>query len=143
MFAVFLMNARKKDSLMSRDNLNPTSCKTVLVTLNKRIPATWKVECNKNDLNVVTESKLENQNLDLLRQGLYMEMANNIVLLARNCPLDTLENVAMIKLTLNNPKYQIDAYTKGKNIVKFATMNEKQFILEHLKATVQVKETAK
>ena len=128
---------------MTRENLYPTSCKAVMVKLEKRLPATWKAECKGNDLIVTSQSKIEHPNLDLLRQGLYMEMANNIVLLARNCPLDTLERVGTVKLTINNPKYQIDAFTLGKHIVKFATMNEKQFILEHLKATVQVKETAK
>ncbi|MFZ4712265.1 MAG: hypothetical protein ACOYL6_01020 [Bacteriovoracaceae bacterium] len=141
MFGIFLMTINKKQSFMTREKMYPTSCRAVLVKLEKRLPATWKATCNENDLRVETESTINNDNLDLLRQGLYLELANNLVLMTRNCPIDSLSNVRGVKVTLNHPQFKIEAYTKGSDVVKFATMNEKQFILQHLKATVKVNET--
>lgn len=143
MFSVFLMTVSKKQSFMTREKLYPSSCKAVLVRLEKRLPATWKASCKDNDMMLEMSSNLSNDNLDLLRQGLYLEIANNIVLTSRNCPLDTLTQVKTVKLSLDHKSFKIEALTKGSDIVKFATMNEKQFILEHLKATVKVSEIKK
>lgn len=121
----------------------PTSCSAVKIKLQHKLPGHWKISCHENDLKVEYPVEANIPNLDTLRQGLYKDLVNNIVLTTRNAPIDTLENVRKIEFVANHKQLEITAITTGKSIVKFATMSEPKFIMDHLRATTVVKETLK
>lgn len=145
MISIFLMDLKNNNRsiFLSRDKLMPTSCSAVIVKLSRRVPGHWKVECKGNDLHVEYPVETNIPNLDTLRQAVYKDLVNNIVLATRNSPIDTLENVRQIEFTANHKTLEIKAAISGKNIIKFATMKEPKFIMDHLAATTVVKETLK
>jgi hypothetical protein len=141
--AIFLMQLSQKGYFRDfKEKRMPTSCKAVLVMLNRRIPNNWATNCEGNNLVVeVLAEKLKGERVsDPLRRYLYRELANTLDFIAKNSPEDNLENVFIIRLSLIHTSLQINAITEGKFIVKFKTMTDKGLILDHLKNTVQVKE---
>lgn len=145
MISIFLYDLKNNNRslFLSRDKLMPTSCSAVIVKLKRKLPGHWKVDCKENDLLIEYPVEANVPNLDTLRQGLYKDLVNNMVLATRNAPIDTLENVRKIEFTASHKQLEIKAITTGKSIVKFATMNEPKFIMDHLRATTVVKETLK
>lgn len=145
MISIFLYDLKNNNRslLLSREKLMPTSCSAVIVKLQKRIPGHWKVDCKENDLSIEYTVDANIPNLDTLRQAMYKDLVNNIVLATRNSPLDSLENVRKVEFVANHKQLEIKAITSGKWVVKFATMNEPKFIMDHLRATTVVKETLK
>lgn len=145
MISIFVLDIKNNNRsiLLSRDKLMPTSCSAVIVKLSRRVPGHWKVECKDNDLHVEYPVEANIPNLDTLRQGLYKDLVNNMVLATKNSPIDTLENVRQVEFKANHKQLEIKAAISGKNIVKFATMNEPKFIMDHLRATTVVHETLK
>jgi hypothetical protein len=144
MMVAFLLNLKNRGlSLFDRDALHPTSCKSLLVPFSRKLPKLWQAECDKNVMKIQIDSTLDSPNLDLLREALYLELGNNIVFIAKNTDAASMDYVDMVEVFQRHPKYDIKATTKGKDLSKFSTMREKKFILEHLKQTVMVRETAK
>ena len=142
MMIAFILNIKNRGiNLFNRDALHPTSCKAVLISVEKKLPKNWKAHCEKNTLKIEIQTTLDSPNVDLLREALYLELGNNIVFLAKNTSPGTMDYVDLVEIYQINHRYDIRAYTKGKDISKFSTMNDKKFILEHLKATVTVRET--
>lgn len=137
-----------------RRKLMPSSCRAVIVKLDRRVPSSWKTECEGNDYNnlfvnmnlseqgssksVKGETKENKQKR--LKVFLYKTLANNMILTAKNSPTDNLERTNMVRFRLNHTKMRIDALTEGRFLVKLQTLTSPQLIAEHLKVTVQVKE---
>lgn len=146
MMAIFIMDLNRR-GLLKRDNLIPTSCTAVRVKLDRRIPSNWKTQCNKNNLEIninYPEDKISKVNsLEKLRPLLYRELANYLSLIAKNSPSDNLERTDIIVVKLKHSKLSINAVTEGKYIVKLLTIKDKKMLAEHLKVTVQVKESTK
>lgn len=155
LMALFIMSQVREEGLGYRENLTPTSCKAVLVKLDRRIPETWKTECRGNNLNVrikkteqpgaeaLGEDPTAEQVLALTRELLYRQLANDLITIARNSPEDNLEQTDLISIKLLHPAMEIGALTEGRFIVKFATLTDLDLIREHLRETVQVQETIK
>ncbi len=143
MMAVFLMTLGRKEGLFNRDALMPTSCKAVLVKLDRRIPANWSTQCDANNL-AMTMNFAEPKDKPIsdaeLRKTLFRTLANNMKSVALNSPDDNLERTDIVSIRLIHPRLTINAITEGKYIVKLATMNDPAMIAEHLKVTVQVQE---
>lgn len=144
MMVIFLFQLQKKGYFAKR--YVPTSCKSVLVMLEKRAPATWEVKCEENNLAVKIIKDLsvkEMKNEKLYKTVLYRELANDLIFVAKNSLNESLERVFFVRIHLTSQKMNIDALTEGKFLSKLATINKPRFIAEHLHATVQTKETLK
>lgn len=147
---IFLFQAGEKYNWWpSRaQKLMPSSCKAVRVKLDRRIPANWHTECEGSDFNNLAVTIKYAQELDKkvdkeddLNKLVYRELANDLIRIAKNSPGDNLERTNIIRIRFIHPQKQIDAITEGKYLVKLQTMNDKRLIAEHLKVTVQVRES--
>lgn len=143
MMVIFLMTVGRQQGWFKRESLIPTSCKAVLVKLDRRIPANWSTECEGNNLAIrmnFAEEKDKPIDEKNLRQVLFRSLANNMKSIAVNSPSDNLERTDIVSIRLIHPKLTINAVSEGKYVVKLATMNDPAMIAEHLKVTVQVQE---
>lgn len=143
MMAIFIMTVGRKQGWFIRESLIPTSCKAVLVKLDRRIPANWSSECDGNNLALVMKFAEESEKpiaQKELRIVLFRTLANNLKSIALNSPSDNLERTDIVSVRLIHPKMTINAVSEGKYVVKLATMNDPAMIAEHLKVTVQVQE---
>jgi len=145
LFITFVMTNR--DQLFDRKNkIRPTSCRSVLVMLEKRIPKYWKTTCDKNNLLTEidgtslfpTTLKIEDE-----RTNSYRELANAFVFLAKNSPSDGIERVDTVTISLNTLHFTVAGKSEGKNVVKFQTLKEEENIVAHLKLTVLTQELKK
>ena len=118
----------------------PSSCQSASVMLKKRIPETWRVQCENNNMTVTIHSQLEAKKYPHLSKVLYRELANNLQFIAQNGLNESLERTLIIRVHVIHPKMQINAITEGKHLAKLAGLDRPEFIAEHLKATVRVKE---
>ena len=146
LMSILLMNLYRQGKLNYKESLNPTSCRAVLVKLDRRIPASWSTKCDGNNLNVVIQKELKVRNegnLDALREVLYRELANDFVSLASNSPSDNLERTQYVSIKVVHPKMEIGALSEGRYVVKFATLRDQRLLMEHLQQTVQVQERVK
>lgn len=147
LMALFLFQLRDKGIFESRrESMTASSCKATRVMLDKRIPSNWNSLCEGNNLAISINYSLkesEYKELDNLRAIMFRELANDLILIAKNSPIDSLERTDIVRVRMNHPKLEINALTEGKFIVKLATIKSSELLKEHLKATVQVKETKK
>jgi hypothetical protein len=152
LMGLFITSQVREGGLGYKESLMPTSCKAVLVMLDRRIPETWTTRCRGNNLNITIKKSMdpayeegmdEEQKLQMLRQLLYRELANDLITIAKNSPTDNLERTDYISLRLVHSKLEIGALTEGRFVVKFSTITNTNLILEHLKETVSVQETLK
>ena len=140
MFSLFLyqLASKEKWGIFANNKLIPTSCKGVLVGLEKRIPQNWKVFCEGNNLAVEIKEIAIPENADNLKSLMYRQLANHMSHVAR---ISAVDKVLFVRFHVVHPKITIDAVTEGKYIVKLATLENAEHIMTHLKTTVQVKET--
>jgi hypothetical protein len=145
MFSLFLYQVAKQEKwgIFANQKLIPSSCRGVLVGLEKRIPANWKVFCEGNNLAVEIQEVAIPEKATQVRTLLYRQLANHMSFVARLSQPDILEKVFFIRFKLEHSKLTIDAVTEGKFLVKLATLDLPEHIMAHLKSTVQVKETIK
>ena len=144
MMIIFLYQLKSK-GYFTRTKLIPSSCRAVLVKLDRRIPSGWDTKCEGNNLAVsipfTSEKKLQDKTK--LRVLAYRELANHLVQIAKNSPSDNLERTDIVRVRLFSNNLEINAVTEGRFIVKLATIKTPKLLKEHLKNTVQVKETIK
>jgi hypothetical protein len=115
----------------------------VLVGLEKRVPANWKIFCEGNNLAVEIVEVAIPEEAENLKSLMYRQLANHMTFVARSTHADLLEKVMFVRFHLAHKGLSIDAVTEGKFIVKLATLENTEHIMTHLKSTVQVKETIK
>ena len=142
---IFLFDLQKKGILFNRqDKLNPSSCRSALVMLNKRIPSNWKAECEAPN-NMAVEITLNQDSPDIQQEKalIYRELANSLIFIAKNALNESLERTYYIRLKIESQHIEVNALTEGKYLAKLATIQKLDFIKEHLKTTVQVKEIIK
>ncbi len=149
MMVIFLFQANKKYNWWEsrKQKLMPSSCKAVLVKLDRRIPQNWHTQCEGTsynnlvvEVNFPVEKSSESEDIKQVRAKLYREMANDLISVAKISPEDNLQNTDIVRLKMIHPKLIINAITEGKYIVKLKTLTDKRLIAEHLKVTVQVQE---
>lgn len=133
----------QKWSIFQNDKLIATSCKGVLVKLEKQIPANWKIYCEGNNLAVEIKELTVPPEATNLRTLMYRQLANHMSFVARSTHPDILEKVLFVRFKVMHPKMVINAVTEGKYIVKLATLESPEHIMTHLQSTVQVKEDVK
>lgn len=145
MFALFLYQVGSKEQwgIFKNDKLMSTSCRGVLVKLEKKIPNNWKVFCEGNNLAVEIQELAVPEQASNLRDLMYRQLANHMSFVARVSLSDILEKVYIVRFKLVHPKLTINAVTEGKFIVKLATLETPEHIMTHLQSTVQVKEDTK
>ena len=110
--------------------------------LDRRIPSNWATKCDNNNLSIAITptKKVEAKNL---KAYLYRELANSMIYIAKNSPVDGLERVLIVSIEMHSKELQINAITEGKDIVKFSTIRDRNLVLDHMRSTVNVKEIAK
>ncbi len=131
-----------------RAKLTPSSCRSVRVKLDRRIPDSWETRCeggNYNNLAVIikldTSPRFDDQKR--LKTYLYRQTANALVHIAQQGPSDNLERTDVIRLQVLHPQLEINAVTEGHLTVKLATLKNKKLIAQHLKHSVQIKEKSR
>lgn len=145
MFLLFLYQVGRKEKwgIFHNDKLIPTSCKAVLVRLERKIPENWKISCEGNNLAVEIKELAIPPEAPNIKALLYRQLANHMSFIARMSTTDILEKVFFVRFHLEHQVMVIDAVTEGKFIVKLATLENPEHIMTHLSSTVQVKETIK
>ncbi len=145
MFGLFIYQVSngQKWGIFHNDKLLTTSCRGVLIRLEKKVPANWNILCEGNNLAVIIDEVAVPPGATNLRTLLYRQLANHMSFVARNSHSDILEKVMFVRFKLIHPKLTINAVTEGQFIVKLATLESSEHIMTHLKSTVQVKEDAK
>ncbi len=145
MFGLFIyqVSSDQKWSIFQNDKFLTTSCKGVLVRLEKKVPANWKLLCEGNNLAVIIDEIAVPPGATNLKTLLYRQLANHMSFVARNSHTDILEKVMFVRFKLIHQKLTINAVTEGKFIVKLSTLEAAEHIMTHLKSTVQVKEDTK
>jgi hypothetical protein len=145
MFGLFLYQVAsdQKWGIFHNDKLIATSCKAVLVRLEKKIPDNWNVFCEGNNLAVEIKEVVVPANATNLKALMYRQLANHMSFVARSSHSDILEKVFFVRFKLTHPKMVINAVTEGKFIVKLATLETPEHVMTHLQSTVQVKEDIK
>ncbi len=133
----------QKWGIFYNEKLIATSCKAVVVKLEKQIPANWKIYCEGNNLAVEVNELTVPPGATNLRTLMYRQLANHMSFVARTSHADILEKVYFVRFKLIHPKMVINAVTEGKFIVKLATLETPEHIMTHLQSTVQVKEDVK
>ena len=140
---IFQVSQHKKWGIFHNDKLIATSCRAVLVKLDRKIPQNWKAYCEGNNLAVeIQEINLPESKLSL-QAILYRQLANHMSFVAHHSHVDILEKVYFVRFKILHPKLEINAVTEGKYIVKLATLETTDHIMTHLKSTVQVNEVVK
>lgn len=145
LFGLFLYQVGKKEKwgIFHNDKLISTSCKAVVIQIEKRVPANWKVFCEGNNLAVLIDEIAVPPKAAHLESLMYRQLANHMSYVARATHADILEKVDFVRFRLSHEKMDINAVTEGKFIVKLATLETPEHIMTHLKSTVQVKQTVK
>lgn len=145
MFGLFLFQVSNKQKwgLFHNEKLIATSCKALIVRLEKQIPGNWKVSCEGNNLAVEIDEVAIPKKATNLRKLMYRQLANHMAFVARNSHGDLLEKTFFVRFKITHPKMVVNAVTEGKFIVKLATLETSEHIMTHLQSTVQVKEEMK
>lgn len=129
-----------------RQRLMPTSCRALMVKLNRRIPATWSANCDKNNLNVEISyifPEVKDLNLDKVRAITYRELANAYTHIAKNSPTDNLEKTDIVSVRFESDYLKVNSISEGQFVVKLATLNREELVKQHFQATVKVQEVKK
>lgn len=145
MFGLFIYQVAsdQKWGIFHNDKLIATSCKAVLVRLEKKIPDNWNVFCEGNNLAVEIKEVVVPADATNLKALMYRQLANHMSFVARSSHSDILEKVFFVRFKLTHPKMVINAVTEGKFIVKLSTLETPEHVMTHLQSTVQVKEDIK
>jgi hypothetical protein len=145
MFGLFIYQVARdqKWGIFHNEKLIATSCKAVLVRLEKKVPENWKVFCEGNNLAVEIKEIAIPPQATNLKSLMYRQLANHMAFVARTSLPDLLEKVFFVRFKVIHPKMTINAVTEGKYIVKLSTLESSEHIMTHLQSTVQVKEDVK
>ena len=145
MFGLFLfqVSQSKKWGIFHNDKLIASSCRGVLIRLEKKIPANWKASCEGNNLALEIHELVVPKDVSNLKTLMYRQLANYMAFVAKISHADILEKVLFVRFRLVHPKIEINAVTEGKFIIKLATLEVPEHIMTHLQSTVQVKEEMK
>jgi hypothetical protein len=136
-----------KKPFFHRDNLNPSSCKNVELHLKKHVPANWELTCENENLSVLIRkdnwNKKEVPKLDKLKTLLYRDLANNLKSISDLAPNESLGHIIIIKIEMKHSRMDIAAITEGKFLAQLTNLKTPEFIRDHLKSTVNIKEFVK
>ena len=121
------------------ETLKATSCRAVLVNLKRRVQS-WSIFCENNNLTVEIKKSLQQLKNDRSYKAyLYRELANDIIFTAKSSPVDTLENVVIVRFIIKSQKVTIKAAIFGEDLVKFTTLKIKDSFLTISKNLLRLK----
>lgn len=140
---IYQVANKEKWGVFTNQKLMSTSCRAVLIKIEKKVPDNWKVFCEGNNLAVEINELAVAPEATKLKSMMYRQLANHMSYVARISYIDILEKVDFVRFKLMHSKMEINAVTEGKYIVKLSTLELPEHIMTHLKSTVQVKETIK
>lgn len=145
LFGMFIYQVGTKEQwgIFANEKLHSTTCRAVIIQLEKKLPANWKAFCEGNNLAVEIEEIAIPPKAANIESLMYRQLANHMSFVARSAHVDMLEKVNFVRFRLSHEKIVINAVTEGKFIVKLATLETPEHIMTHLKSTVQVKQTVK
>mgnify|MGYP005695708279 CR=1 FL=1 len=161
MVIALFFDLKNKGLIFQRyDKMQAKSCKSALVILKKKVPDNWSLQCKINNLRVEIEHEPPKDvisNEMSLKKYMYRKLANNLVLLAKSALIigtdkdgkrhelvfESFERISFINLRLKSSKLDLEAFGEGKHVAKLATLSTQEFIRDHLKNTINVKELAK
>ncbi|OIQ19029.1 MAG: hypothetical protein BM556_07015 [Bacteriovorax sp. MedPE-SWde] len=147
--AIFLFGLRDKGFFAKRANkLVPTSCKAVMVRLDKYLHKSWDVECDGNNLviNAPVDKKIVDPNLKdpkLLKPLMYKALANSYISISRYSPPDSLERTMIISVRLIHPHMTLNSISEGKHVSNLKGIKNFKNISKHIRETIQVQEVTK
>ena len=144
-FIIFLFQLRDNGAFQKRsENMIATSCRSVKVRLDKYLHPTWKIECNKNNLEVTipVDPKIvpEAADKEILKAEMYKALANSYISISRYSMEESLERTMMIVVKLVHPKMIISSISEGQYVVKLKTLKNKNNLARHIHQTIQVQE---
>ena len=146
-FIIFLFQLNKSGYFEKRRKLfSAASCTALTVKLKRLAPKDWELECNghfaeKTDtLEVKIRLPEPNQNKISARAYVYREMANHFMFISKNSPIDNLEKLSWVKLSLIYKENQADGIVKGLSLSKMRTLKSQESILGHFQGSVSVKD---
>ena len=152
LFVIILMFQLKNSGYFEKRSTMYTasSCKAITIKLNRVMPKDWKTECSghfadKTDtLSIKVPSEIKDGTpSDQIRVLTYREMANHLSFISKNSPLDNLEKLSWVKLSIIHSSGQADGVTQGNLLAKMSSIKTPQGLIDHLKASVQVKDNFK
>ncbi|MFG1499789.1 hypothetical protein ABMA70_06215 [Halobacteriovorax sp. XZX-3] len=146
-FIIFIFQLRENGAFQKRaDSMLATSCRSVKVRLDKYMHPSWKIECNKNNLEVTipVDEKIvpEGTDKEILRQEMYKALANSYISISRYAMDESLERTMMVVVKLVHPKMILSSLSEGKYVVKLKTLKNKNNLARHIHQTIQVQEVA-
>jgi hypothetical protein len=149
MMGIFIYELKnpKTNPWFYRDNLIPSSCKNVEFHLKKHIPANWKLTCDNENLKIDIHKDLWDSKqvpeMDQLKTLMYRDLANNLKSIADNSPTESLSNILIVRIEMSHARMHIAAITEGKFLAQLTNLKTPDFIRDHLKSTVTIKEFIK
>lgn len=147
LFLIFYMNYRNKMNMevLSRNKLNPSSCRSATVMLAKKAPEFWQIECQQNILQINIKVPLEKQELTLskVKSILYPAVANAFVFVANNSLIDSLERTEKVFIQVSLDENKINAFSSGKDVAAFHYIKGQEGVRAHLKTAISVQEIFK
>lgn len=147
-FIIFIFQLRENGAFQKRaESMMATSCRSVKVRLDKYLHPTWKIECNKNNLEVTipVDEKIAPKGADLetIRAEMYKALANSYIAISRYAMEESLERTMMVVVKLVHPKLTLSSISEGKFVVKLKTLKNKNNLARHIHQTIQVQEITK
>ncbi len=148
-FIIFLLQLRDNGAFDKRaSSMMATSCRSVKVRLDKYLHPSWKIECNKNNLEVTipADTKVIPENMEdkqILKQEMYKALANSYISISRYAMEESLERTMMIVVKLIHPQMILSSISEGKYVVKLKTLKNKNNLARHIHQTIQVQEVTK
>lgn len=144
LFSLFLMDEHTKIWWKKYNGrFIPNTCMAISDRVLPIAPKNWSIECPDKDLLILTVKSSIQSAEPKLRSDLYRELANTYVQFAQISNPETLEFLIKLRIILDHPKLTIESVSDGEAVVGFLKIKSQQRILEHLAATVKVKEVFK
>ena len=120
----------------------PSTCDALVSRSASKADTTWSFDCPGIQLLVVKipyESQ-PNEKYPVTRVNMYKLLANSLVNLSKITNPETMENLQLLKVIVENPRLNILAKTDGEAIVGFLKFKTQEDIAAHLKLTVKTQE---
>ncbi|WP_157680606.1 hypothetical protein [Bacteriovorax sp. Seq25_V] len=147
--AIFLFQLRDKGFFSKRaESMIPTSCKSVMVRLNKYMNDAWEMKCNGN--NLLIETKVDPKVIDpklkdpkILREKMYKALANSYASISRYSLEESLSRTNIISFRLIHPHLTLNSMSEGQHVANIKNMKEVSNLSRHFQQTIRVQEVTK
>ena len=146
-FIIFLFQLKKTGYFERRSRVYyAASCTSLTVKLKRVAPKEWKIDCSghfaerTDTLEVSIELPLIKDPKLTAQSYVYREMANHLLFISQNSPIDNLEKLSWVKISLNYKGNQADGVVKGIALSKMRTLKSQQSLMGYLKSSVSVKD---